>query len=312
MRGAGRAGRDRADASDLEAIRGARRSPSRRCKERERSPTTTWPRSSTCSAASAGEAGRWIHFGLTSSDVLDTALALQLRAAGEVDRCAARARAASARSPRGRASTRTRCASGRTHGVHAEPTTFGLKLAGFAFEAAPQRASGCERAFEQAAVGRALGRGRHLRGARRPTFEARVLDAARAARARPSPRRSSPRDRHAELLQRDRARGRRARALRDRDPPPPAHRGARGRGAVPRGPEGLERDAAQAQPDHGRADHRPRARAARQRAGRRSRTSRCGTSATSRTPRVERVDPARLDDPARLPAAPARSRSSRA
>src|SRR5580693_7549656 len=35
-------------------------------------------------SASAGEAGRWIHFGLTSSDVLDTALALQLRAAGEV------------------------------------------------------------------------------------------------------------------------------------------------------------------------------------------------------------------------------------
>ena len=35
-------------------------------------------------ASSAGEAGRWIHFGLTSSDVLDTALALQLRAVGEV------------------------------------------------------------------------------------------------------------------------------------------------------------------------------------------------------------------------------------
>src|SRR2546427_8283521 len=35
-------------------------------------------------AASAGPAGRWIHIGLTSSDVLDTALALQLRAAGEV------------------------------------------------------------------------------------------------------------------------------------------------------------------------------------------------------------------------------------
>src|SRR6202011_1016263 len=52
-------------------------------------------------AASAGEAGRWIHYGLTSSDVLDTALALQLRAAGEeiasgahalVDALAARAR----------------------------------------------------------------------------------------------------------------------------------------------------------------------------------------------------------------------------
>ena len=50
------------------------------------------------------------------------------------------------------------------------------------------------------------------------------------------------------------------------------------------GPEGLERDAAQAQPDHYRAHLRPRARAARQRAGRGSRTSRCGTSATSRTP----------------------------
>ena len=46
------------------------------------SPTTTWPRSSTSSLQSVGEAGRWIHYGLTSSDVLDTALALQLREAG--------------------------------------------------------------------------------------------------------------------------------------------------------------------------------------------------------------------------------------
>src|SRR5215470_18138817 len=35
-------------------------------------------------SASAGEAGRWIHYGLTSSDVLDTALAVQLRKAGEI------------------------------------------------------------------------------------------------------------------------------------------------------------------------------------------------------------------------------------
>ena len=94
-----------------------------------------------------------------------------------------------------------------------------------------------------------------------------------------------PRDRHAELLTRDRARRRLARAARDRDPPPPAHRGARGRGAVPRGPEGLERDAAQAQPDHLRADHaasRGCCAATRRPA---SRTSRSGTSATSRTPR---------------------------
>ncbi len=60
-----------------------RRSPSRRSTSASARPTTTWRRSSTCSPPSAGEAGRWIHFGLTSSDVLDTALALQLKAAGE-------------------------------------------------------------------------------------------------------------------------------------------------------------------------------------------------------------------------------------
>ncbi len=48
------------------------------------SPTTTSPPSSTSSPASVGEHGRWIHYGLTSSDVLDTALALQLRQAGEI------------------------------------------------------------------------------------------------------------------------------------------------------------------------------------------------------------------------------------
>src|SRR5437667_6020764 len=73
-------------------------------------------------AASAGPAGRWIHYGLTSSDVLDTALALQLRAAGEVIVPAAdelvRALAERAREEAGTLQV------GRTHGVHAEPTTF--------------------------------------------------------------------------------------------------------------------------------------------------------------------------------------------
>src|SRR5256714_11334924 len=70
-------------------------------------------------AASAGPAGRWIHFGLTSSDVLDTALALQLQRAGAVIVPAAR-EYASALAERAREHVETVCV-GRTHGVHAEP-----------------------------------------------------------------------------------------------------------------------------------------------------------------------------------------------
>src|SRR3954470_16281200 len=84
-------------------------------------------------SASAGPGGRWIHHGLTSSDVLDTALALQLRRAGEIVLPAARELVA-AFAERAREHVDTLCV-GRTHGVHAEPTTFGVKLAGFAFEA---------------------------------------------------------------------------------------------------------------------------------------------------------------------------------
>ena len=110
-------------------------------------------------SASAGPAGRWIHYGLTSSDVLDTALALQLRRAGFPILAGARELAA-ALAERAREFADTLCV-GRTHGVHAEPTTFGLKLAGYAFEA-HRNAERLERAFAQAAVGRDLGRGRHL------------------------------------------------------------------------------------------------------------------------------------------------------
>jgi adenylosuccinate lyase len=83
-------------------------------------------------AEAVGPEGRFLHLGLTSSDVVDTALALQLRSAGErliadADRLivalVARARAA-----------RDVVMMGRTHSVHAEPTTLGLKLAGWAFE----------------------------------------------------------------------------------------------------------------------------------------------------------------------------------
>jgi len=88
-------------------------------------------------AESIGAEGRYLHFGLTSSDVIDTALALQLRAASdliltELDALIVviirRAR-----------EERDTVMAGRTHSVHAEPMTLGAKLAGWAFEAARDR-----------------------------------------------------------------------------------------------------------------------------------------------------------------------------
>jgi adenylosuccinate lyase len=83
-------------------------------------------------AAGLGQDGRWFHFGLTSSDVLDTALSLAVLRAGELIReglerslGAVLARADEHRDT---------LIIGRTHGVHAEPTTFGLKLLGWAFQ----------------------------------------------------------------------------------------------------------------------------------------------------------------------------------
>ena len=79
-------------------------------------------------AAELGDEGRWFHYGLTSSDVLDTALSLTIQDAGKlVLDGVAGAFAAVVR--RAQQHQETICA-GRTHGVHAEPTTFGLKLAG--------------------------------------------------------------------------------------------------------------------------------------------------------------------------------------
>jgi adenylosuccinate lyase len=147
-------------------------------------------------AKSAGPAGRWIHFGLTSSDVLDTALALQIRAAGEVILPAARELVA-ALAERAREHRDTLCV-GRTHGVHAEPTTFGLKLAGFAFEA-DRNAERLERAFAQARVG-ALSGAVGTYSANGPDFEARVLERLGLERE-PVSTQVVARDRHAELLQ---------------------------------------------------------------------------------------------------------------
>jgi adenylosuccinate lyase len=83
-------------------------------------------------AASIGAEGRWIHFGLTSSDVLDTGFALQLRAASDV-LLADLERLLAVVKRQALAHRDTLCI-GRSHGVHAEPTSFGHKLAVFAFQ----------------------------------------------------------------------------------------------------------------------------------------------------------------------------------
>ena len=147
-------------------------------------------------SASAGPAGRWIHHGLTSSDVLDTGLALQLRHVAEIVLPDAR-RLVDALAGAAREHAHTLCV-GRTHGIHAEPTTFGIKLASFAFEA-HRNADRLERAFAQAAVG-ALSGAVGTYSATSPEFEERVL--ARLGLARePVSTQVVPRDRHAELLE---------------------------------------------------------------------------------------------------------------
>ena len=147
-------------------------------------------------SASAGDAGRWIHYGLTSSDVLDTALALQLQSAGEIVLEGARELVA-VLSERARQHAQTVCV-GRTHGVHAEPTTFGVKLAGFAMEA-KRNAERLERAFAQASVG-AMSGAVGTYAVTSPAFEERVLRRLGIGRE-PVSTQVVARDRHAELLQ---------------------------------------------------------------------------------------------------------------
>jgi adenylosuccinate lyase len=148
-------------------------------------------------SSSIGEEGRWLHYGLTSSDVLDTALALQLVDAGEIIVRGARAYR-DALVTRAREFAETLCV-GRTHGVHAEPTTFGLRLAGFAFEA-DRNLQRLTNAFEQVAVGKLSGAvGTYA--SIPPSVEARVMEALGLAREDISTQ-VVPRDRHAVVLAR--------------------------------------------------------------------------------------------------------------
>jgi adenylosuccinate lyase len=146
-------------------------------------------------ASGLGEKGRWFHYGLTSSDVLDTALALTVQAAGELVRQGLERaiEVVDARAEEHRATVMI----GRTHGVHAEPTTFGLKLVGWAFQLERDR----ER-IEHGLSGMRVGK---LSGAvgtyatTTPEVE-RIACEALGLEPAPSSTQILQRDRHAELL----------------------------------------------------------------------------------------------------------------
>jgi adenylosuccinate lyase len=146
-------------------------------------------------AGSIGDEGRWIHYGLTSSDVLDTALAILLREAGAILLEGARAyrdalidRALEHRDT---------LSIGRTHGIHAEPTTFGLKLAGLAFEA-DRNLGRLDRALDGVAVGKLSGAVGTYASVP-PAIEGRVMESL-GLRSEAVSTQVVPRDRHAELL----------------------------------------------------------------------------------------------------------------
>jgi adenylosuccinate lyase len=141
------------------------------------------------------ESARWLHFGLTSSDVIDTAQALQMRAACDLI-LAGLDRLMQAVRQRADEHRRTPMI-GRTHGVHAEPMTFGLKLALWYAELA-RDVTRVRRARETVSVGKlsgAVGTFAHLP----PSIEAEVC---RTLGLEPAAVASQviQRDRHAELL----------------------------------------------------------------------------------------------------------------
>jgi adenylosuccinate lyase len=146
-------------------------------------------------AGDLGADGRWLHYGLTSSDVLDTALALQVREAGQliVDGIERALEAVARRAEEHRDTVMV----GRTHGVHAEPITFGAKLAGWAFELDRDRER-VARALEGMRVGKLAGAvGTYAGGD--PEVE-RIACERLGLVPESAATQVVPRDRHAELL----------------------------------------------------------------------------------------------------------------
>ena len=146
-------------------------------------------------AGDLGADGRWLHYGLTSSDVLDTALALQVREAGQliVEGIERALETVARRAEEHRDTVMV----GRTHGVHAEPITFGAKLAGWAFELDRDRER-VARALEGIRVGKLAGAvGTYAGGD--PEVE-RIACERLGLVPESAATQVVPRDRHAELL----------------------------------------------------------------------------------------------------------------
>jgi len=146
-------------------------------------------------SADLGAEGRWLHYGLTSSDVLDTALALTVQDAGRLvlEGIGRTFTAVVARAEEHHETLTI----GRTHGVHAEPTTFGLKLAGWAFQLERDR-SRLEHALNGMRVGKLSGAvGTYATTT--PDVE-RIACEALGLEPAPSSTQILQRDRHAELL----------------------------------------------------------------------------------------------------------------
>ena len=149
----------------------------------------------TAVAERVGPSARWLHFGLTSSDVIDTAQALQMREASDLILAGL---AALSEAVRERAFEHRRTPMiGRTHGVHAEPMTFGLKLAlWFAeLERATERVRHAQRTVSVGKLSGAVGTFAHLP----PSLEADVCRRL-GLNAEPVASQVVQRDRHAELM----------------------------------------------------------------------------------------------------------------
>ena len=180
----------------VERLRSAARAPSpERVAELERETNHDVAAFVDAVAETLGDDGRWFHYGLTSSDVLDTALSLTVQEAGTL-LLEGLERAFRAVVTRAEEHRDTLCM-GRTHGVHAEHTTFGLKLAGWAFGLERDRGR-VERALAGLRVGKLSGAvGQYA--AIDPEVE-RIACERLGLEPVPSSTQILQRDRHAELL----------------------------------------------------------------------------------------------------------------
>ena len=228
-----------------------------------------------------GEHSRWFHYGLTSSDVGDTALALQLRDAGELILAGIDGRRAGRAGPRRGVSPHP---DDRPHPRRARRADhLRSQAARLGDRAAPPARAAADR-LRRRRRRQALRRRRRLRQ-HRPAGRGARPRGARAASARTSRPRSSRATATPRCSRAIAGAGASLERFAARDAPPAAHRGARGARAVRQGPEGLVGDAAQAEPDRVRAHLRasPACCARTRIVGLRGRR-RCGTSATSPTP----------------------------